>query len=81
MDETQLESNMLRIVTNENYKAIIYLGQGVVPILLNEMKHQPHWWHAALHELTGANPVLPEHRGKIRDIADDWVRWGAKNGY
>lgn len=64
------------------YQEIMSLGQPAVPLLLREMEQSGngHLSHA-LKSITGACPVLPEHRGRIREIADDWVRWGKENGY
>jgi hypothetical protein len=31
--------------------------------------------------LTGADPMDPADRGKVRKIADAWLRWGRANGY
>jgi hypothetical protein len=63
------------------YRAIVALGPAVVPLLLADLERTHRHWFAALAELTGANPVAPEDAGRIRRMAEAWVRWGRENGY
>jgi hypothetical protein len=71
-----------------SYRAIIALGQSVVPTLLREMRDRPNWWGHALREITGANPEPEPSRPapgwvglSLPDIARSWVAWGRANGY
>ncbi len=34
-------------------------------------------WYAimALGQITGANPIKPDHAGRLFDIIDDWLAW------
>jgi hypothetical protein len=79
--ETDHLSSMSAMIGNANYQAIIALGNKIVPILLRELRTEPDYWFAALQQLTGANPVAVEHRGKLKQMAEDWLNWGRKNGY
>jgi hypothetical protein len=63
------------------YAAIIDLGRPVVPLLLRELEQRPDHWFIALRTLTGADPVLAEHRGQINLMVTDWLSWGRTNGY
>jgi hypothetical protein len=63
------------------YRAIIALGPAVVPLLLGDLERTHRHWFAALMELTGANPVPPEDAGRIRRMAEAWIRWGREKGY
>ena len=38
-------------------------------------------WFVALYELTGATPVPPESRGRIREMTAAWQEWGRRQGY
>lgn len=62
-----------------SYQAIIKMGKTVIPYILIEMQQHPNHWFAALKQLTGINPILPEHRGNIIAMTNDWVLWGKKN--
>jgi hypothetical protein len=58
------------------YQEIIALGPPAVPLLLRELEREPDHWFAALRTITGANPVPPETRGKLAEMAAAWLRWG-----
>jgi hypothetical protein len=80
--ETRFHSSTTRIVEHPAYQEIISLGIPAIPFLLRAMEKTKNGHLApALAAITGISPVLPEHRGKIRDIAADWVRWGRENRY
>ena len=74
-------SSSARLAEHPAYQAIIALGSDAVPLLLRELDRQPDHWFRALAALTGANPVPPECRGKLRDMADAWLSWGRAQGY
>jgi hypothetical protein len=78
--ETRFESSMSAITSHRAYRNIISLGDEVVPLLLRELRRRPEPWFAALRELTGADPVKPEHRGDTGAMADAWLRWGGGHG-
>jgi hypothetical protein len=64
-----------------SYRQIIALGRAVVPRLLRELDQDPDHWFWALNELTGADPIPPESRGRLPEMAQAWVRWGREQGY
>jgi hypothetical protein len=61
------------------YQRIIQLGRPVVPLLLRELEREPDFWFTALKTITGADPVPPEARGRVAEMAGAWVRWGRSN--
>ncbi len=64
-----------------SYQRIIGLGPAVVPLLLRSLERAPDHWFWALKAITGADPVPPPHRGKVREMAQDWLAWGREQGY
>jgi hypothetical protein len=74
-------SSSARLTDHPAYQQIIALGPEVVPLLLRELARSPDHWFRALHALTGADPVPSESRGKMREMAEAWLRWGHKQGY
>jgi hypothetical protein len=74
-------SSSARLTSHPAYQEIIKLGPAVVPLLLQELERAPDHWFRALHLLTGADPVREASQGKVREMADTWLRWGRANGY
>jgi hypothetical protein len=70
-----------KMVMHPAYQRIIGMGQPVVPLILRELEREPDHWFWALEAITGANPVLPEQRGRLDEMAAAWLAWGRENGY
>jgi hypothetical protein len=64
-----------------SYQGVIGLGPAVVPLLLRGLERQPDHWFWALKAITGADPVPPASRGKVKDTAQSWIAWGRAEGY
>ena len=73
-------SSARRMAAHPAYRAIVAMGKSAIPLLLAELERQPDHWFIALHELTGAEPVPEEARGRIDEMAAAWVKWGRANG-
>lgn len=78
--ETGHLSNLNKAFRHPAYREIVAMGPPVVPILLESLRRSPDHWFGALHELTGAAPIKEEHRGRLREMAADWIAWGIENG-
>lgn len=63
------------------YEEIIRMGWDVVPLILHELDHTLDFWFAALHRITGADPVPPASRGNLHEMACAWQVWGAEHGF
>lgn len=63
------------------YQQIIEMGPAVIPLLLRELEIRPNHWFEALRAITGANPIQPEQRGRIKQMAQAWLNWGREHGY
>jgi hypothetical protein len=63
------------------YQKIIDMGNQIVPLLLAELEKNPLYWLTALSEITGENPIQPEHRGRVQQMALAWIEWGKDRGY
>jgi hypothetical protein len=81
--ENEVEGYSLTTQTSNHpaYQEIIGMGNQVVPLLLKELKNNPMFWLSALNEITGINPIKPEQRGKIKQMAEAWLEWGRNQGY
>lgn len=74
-------ADISEMVMHSSYQRIIGMGPDVVPLLLKELERKPGHWFWALHAITGANPVLPESQGNLKEMAKAWIDWGKKRGY
>ena len=78
--DTQFMSSTTDIAMHPAYQRIIGMGSAVIPYLLRELERKPEQWFWALRAITGADPVAPEQRGKVKAMAEAWLRWGRENG-
>lgn len=79
--ETRHLSSVTEIAMHTAYQQIIGMGPLAIPFILAELKSQSGHWFWALKSITGQDPVLQEHRGKMKKMASDWLIWGKKQGY
>ena len=63
------------------YQRIIAMGEPAVPWLLHRLATKPDHWFVALSAITGARPVPPESRGRIKAMVQAWLDWGSQQGY
>ncbi len=64
-----------------SYQRVIGMGPAAIPFILRELERQPDHWFWALKSITGANPVKPPQRGKIKEMAQAWLDWARQRGY
>jgi hypothetical protein len=74
-------SKLIELVMHPAYQQIIGMGNGVVSIILKEMKERPDHWDWALRAITGSDPVPREAWGKLKQIGEAWIAWGINEGY
>lgn len=79
--ETNHMSIMSDIILHPAYQRIIGMGLDVVPLILRELSKEPDHWFWALRSITGANPVKPEDKGRLKKMAEAWLDWGRQHGY
>jgi hypothetical protein len=67
-----------------SYQKIMGMGRDALPFILDELKSEgnaPDHWFWALAVIADENPVPPESRGKLSEMAKAWIEWGQKEGY
>jgi hypothetical protein len=72
---TQLSSLLEDKRAHPAYRRIVDMGEDVIPLILEEIKARPDLIFMALHDITGEDPITPEHRGRVREMIQDWLRW------
>lgn len=80
-EETSGYSSINRKVEHPAFKAIVGLGEGAIPMILQDLRDSPAHWFPALKRLVGMSPVRPEHRGNVEEMRQAWLRWGREAGY
>ncbi len=78
---TALTSSGDTMSSHPSYRAIIALGPQVLPSILRELEKNPDHWFRALKEISGADPVPPAARGRLKLMTAAWIEWGKKRGY
>jgi hypothetical protein len=73
-------SSVREMVLHPAYQQIIGMGKDALPFLLGELERQPDHWFWALWAITQENPVPVEHRGRVADMARDWLEWARRKG-
>lgn len=81
--DTGFSSRVKDRVDHPAYKKIIAMGKTAVPAILKRLEEPVklgHWEFAALQEIIGSGPEIPEdHRGRIGMMAQDWLEWARHN--
>ena len=78
-EETGPLSIEARKVVHPAYQGIIALGPAAIPLLLNELQHNPDHWFTALETLTGEDPARQSL--SFDEAVAAWLRWGEAKGY
>lgn len=80
-EETRYSSMFSHMREHPLYKKITSQGKVAIRVLLKELEKRQCHAFVFLAEITGENPVLPKHCGKVSQMRNDWLAWGKKNGY
>lgn len=80
-DNTAHLSSVTESAKHPAYQQIIGMGPVAIPLILEEMRRKAGHWFWALKAITGEDPILPEQRGRIKQMTEAWLQWGKKHGY
>jgi len=80
-EQSRYLSNTAQMAMLRPYQRIIGMGLSVVPLILEELQHEPDQWFWALESITEENPVPTEAAGNVRQMAQAWIDWGKRNGF
>ena len=78
--ETGFSSLLEEQRAHPEYRHIVEMGNDAIPLILEEIEIRPGLIFMALHDITGEDPIAPEHRGRVGEMIQDWLRWGAERG-
>ncbi len=55
------------------------MGSAVVPLIVQDLRHELSLLFLALHAITNENPVPPSAQGDIGKIVNAWLRWAERS--
>jgi hypothetical protein len=60
---------------------IVDLGEGVIPLILQDIQIKASFIVNALPRITSERPARESEPGDIQDKVDSWLEWGILKGY
>jgi len=79
--ETGYSSSLAAKKAHPAYSEIVAMGEEAIAAILESIATQPDLLVMALHDITHQDPIAAEHRGRLSEMAGDWLRWGTEHGY
>jgi len=79
--ETFYISSTRQLTEHQAFKAIIKMGELVIPLIVSEIRKEPSLLVLALVLITGEDAVIPSDKGNVRAMTDAWLLWAKRNGY
>ena len=80
-DDRPRGADIAQMTAHPAYQAIIAMGKPAIPQILDRLAAKPDHWFVALHAISGASPVAPENRGRLKEMTAAWLKWGQERGY
>lgn len=82
--ETVHLSSPTQMMLHPSYQAIMGMAredeQGLIRLMLRDLRDNRRLWFWALSYLTNDNPIKPTDAGKLNKMIDAWVKWGTVRG-
>ena len=75
LEATELYSSVRDKAMHHAYQEIIGMGKVAIPMIMADLIVSNHHWFWALKAITGKDPVPPSKRGKIKEMAAEWILW------
>jgi hypothetical protein len=72
------------MVSLQSYQRIVGMGRDALPYILGQLRSEgdePDHWFPALSAIAAESPVPVESRGKLKEMAKAWLKWGQEQGY
>lgn len=71
--DTAILSNLTQIVAHPAYREIVSMGRDAVPLIIGELRRDPHHWFSALAEIVGADHAAGATT--LDEAARRWIAW------
>jgi hypothetical protein len=73
--ETANSSFVRDKIASPHFRAIVAMGDLVIPLIVRDIRLTPSFLFLALGEITGENPVPPAAAGRVGEMIDAWLSW------
>jgi len=77
---TMFASSVEVAISHPSFREIVGMGEKVVPLIISEISGKPDLLIIALQLITGADPVQERNRGRMAEMASDWIDWFRRKG-
>jgi hypothetical protein len=74
-------SSSTALAMHPAYQLIIGMGEKALPFIFADLQRGIDHWFWALRAITRENPIPPESRGNMQEMANAWLNWGRDKGY
>jgi hypothetical protein len=68
-----------KLFNSENYKAIVDMGWGAVPHIIDQLRKpeekEPEFLFITLRHAADSNPINPKSIGNNHEMTNDWINW------
>lgn len=69
------------MIESPSYRQIVNIGPRAIRPLLLLLRENPDHWFPALNAITGETPVPAISEGRVKEMANAWIKWGKEHGY
>ena len=83
LKETRYHSSVQVMIEHYTFRELMEKGEPILRLLLEHLVDgdvQIHWF-PLMKRIAGVDPVPAGRRGFVREMAEDWISWGRKEGY
>jgi len=74
-------SSITEIAMHPACQQIVGMGPIAIPFIMRELENRPAHWFWALKSITMEDPVPPDKRGRIGEMAKAGLIWGREHDY
>lgn len=79
---TEYTSSSRQMRRSEGFSELLAMGNRLVPLVLERLDREPYpQWFILLRDVSGADPVSPQHKGLVHLMAEDWLAWGRQHNF
>ncbi|MEO5774349.1 MAG: hypothetical protein ABIQ32_09570 [Sphingomicrobium sp.] len=75
LEASCFDSLPVHMRNHDSYRAIVQMGERIVPAIAAELRRNPSFLFLALEDITGHDPVPEDAYGNLKATVDAWLAW------